>query len=213
MRADYLDRYARGNTLCHRLSVRGKLGATLMFILAVLWIPIQNWPLLGCLGCALFTALVLAEIPLGYVARRIGLLLPPVLGMALAAPISNGFAGGWDLTVTIVIRSLLTFSAGLWLVNTTPFESILKALADLGLPRLIVELLAFMYRYTFVVFDELARMRTAQRSRSFGRRGVIRDWASSAQLLGMLLIRSVNRAERIHGAMCARGWTGRMPES
>ena len=27
-------------------------------------------------------------------------------------------------------------------------------------------------------------------------------------MIGMLLIRSLNRAERIHGAMCSRGWDG-----
>ncbi|RPI86661.1 MAG: hypothetical protein EHM42_05800, partial [Planctomycetaceae bacterium] len=184
MRADYLDRYARGNSACHRLSPRLKLLLTLAFIIAALCVPYSFWPMHGCLGCVALSALVLAEVPPLYVLRRIGLLLPPVLGLALSAPISRGLTGGWELAWGIVFRSVLTFSAGLWLVNTTPFESILKALADLGLPRLFIELLAFMYRYTFVVFDELARMRTAQRSRTFGRQGIVRSWISGAQLVG-----------------------------
>ncbi len=212
MRADFLDRYARGNTVFHRLNPRTKLLLVLLIVIGVLLTPVGAWPVFGCLACGVYAALVIAEIPTKYILQRIGLLLPPVLGLALSAPISRGFQGGWELAATITCRSLLTFSAGLWLVNTTPFETLLGAMARLGLPNRFVELLAFMYRYTFVVFDELARMRTGQRSRTFSKPGLFALWISNASLLGMLLIRSLNRAERIHGAMCSRGWTGRMPE-
>jgi cobalt/nickel transport system permease protein len=67
-----------------------------------------------------------------------------------------------------------------------------------------------MYRYIFVVFDEFDRMRQARLARSFGRRRGWQEWVTSAQLLGMLLIRSLDRAERVYGAMCARGWDGRV---
>ena len=59
-------------------------------------------------------------------------------------------------------------------------------------------------------FDELARMRTAQRARTFKRPPGWLDWKGAVQLVGTLLIRALVRAERIHGAMCSRGWTGKM---
>lgn len=213
MRADFLDRYARGNTVCHRLSPRIKVCGVLLYILIVLLTPLSLWPLLGVLGCAVYAALVIAEVPTGYVALRIGLMLPSVGGLAVSVFLSRDPREGWELATLILVRSLLSFCAGLWLVNTTPFETLLATLAGLGLPRRFVELLAFMYRYCFVVFDEYARMRTAQRSRTVARPGLIGAWTSASMLLGMLLIRTLNRAERIHGAMCSRGWTGRMPET
>lgn len=212
MRADFLDRYSRGNTVFHRLDPRVKIVAVVVFIVGTLSTPTGAWPVFGALGCVVYAALVVAEIPNRYLLQRLGLLLPPVLGLALSAPLSRGLQGGWELAATMTLRSVLSFTSGLWLVNTTPFESLLVALSRLGFPRRFVELLAFMYRYVFVVFDELARMRTAQRSRTVTRPGLFASWYSAAGLLGMLLIRSLNRAERIHGAMCARGWTGRMPE-
>jgi len=63
------------------------------------------------------------------------------------------------------------------------------------------------------VFDELVRMRTAQRARTVARPSHWQSWRDGASLLGMLLIRSLNRAERIHGAMCSRGWTGQLPKN
>jgi cobalt/nickel transport system permease protein len=67
-----------------------------------------------------------------------------------------------------------------------------------------------MYRYIFVLWDELDKMRVARRARSFGQTGLWFRWKTSAQLIGMLMIRAMSRAERVHGAMCARGWDGRV---
>jgi|688.fasta_scaffold370858_2 cobalt/nickel transport system permease protein len=213
MRADFLDRYARGDTWCHRLPPRGKLWAVLAFLLVVMATPLSHWPLLGLAGCLVAAGLTLAEIPRQYVVQRVAWLLPAVLGLALAGPLSRGPSEGWQLALLISLRSVLSFLAGLWLVNTTPFDPLLQSLAEIGLPQRFVELLAFMYRYCFVVFDELVRMRTAQRARTVSPPSLWQAWRDATNLLGMLLIRSLNRAERIHGAMCSRGWAGRLPKN
>lgn len=213
MRADFLDRYARGDTWCHRLAPRTKLWGLLVYLLVVMITPLSCWPLLGLAACLVITALTLAEIPRGYVLQRLAWLLVALLGFAFAGPLSRGLSTGWELALLIAARSVLSFLAGLWLVNTTPFDPLLQALAEMGMPHRFVELLAFMYRYCFVVFDELVRMRTAQRARTVSAPSLWHVWRDAANLLGMLLIRSLNRAERIHGAMCSRGWTGRLPNS
>jgi cobalt/nickel transport system permease protein len=77
----------------------------------------------------------------------------------------------------------------------------------LGVPRVLVATLQFMERYLHVLGDELARMSLARRARSF-RRGSILSWRLLTGMLGMLLLRSFDRAERVHSAMIARGWDG-----
>ncbi|MSR58114.1 MAG: cobalt ECF transporter T component CbiQ [Planctomycetaceae bacterium] len=208
MAVDFLDRYSRGSTWCHRWPARLKIVLTLAVIVAVVLLPISLWPIHGCLACLIFAAHAVADIPLSYLLRRVALLLPVVLLMALCVPLSRGFSGGWELASALVARALLTFLAALWLVNTTPFDRLLAAFRQLGMPRSFVVLLAFTYRYLFVVFDELARMRTAQRARTFGRRSPWAVWNSTVQLVAMLLIRSLNRSERVHQAMLSRGWQG-----
>ena len=209
MPADFLDRFSRGSTVCHRLNARFKVLVTLAVIVLAASLPGSMWPAQGCLACLVFAALSLAEIPLAYLARRMALFLPLVAMTALAVPLSRGFAGGWETALGIVIRTTVAFLAALWLVSTTPFDRLLSALNRLGLPRLFTAMLAFVFRYLSVLFDELARMRTAQRARTFGARPVKSGWRNAVQLVGMLLIRALDRAERIHGAMCSRGWTGK----
>jgi cobalt/nickel transport system permease protein len=89
-----------------------------------------------------------------------------------------------------------------------PFAQLLVTLRRLRVPAVFVAILAFMYRYVFVIWDELDRLRTARKARSMGRTSLLFRWKSLAAMLGMLLIRSLTRAERIHGAMVSRGWTG-----
>jgi cobalt/nickel transport system permease protein len=210
MAPDFLDRYSRGNSVCHRLPARLKIVLTLGVILASLCLPIEQWPLHGCLLCLVFAAQSLAKIPLRYLLRRLTLFLPFVLLLAISIPSAQGFQRGWELFFAVLVRSALSFLAGLWLVNVTPFDELLTALRKFGVPLVLIAILAFMYRYLFVVFDELNRMRDARRARSFGRRSWRRELAERAQLVGVLLIRSLERAERVYGAMCARGWNGQI---
>ena len=55
------------------------------------------------------------------------------------------------------------------------------------------------------VINEAHRMKRARMSRTFTpqRR---RTWQAMASVVGQLFVRASERAERIYGAMCARGW-------
>jgi cobalt/nickel transport system permease protein len=93
--------------------------------------------------------------------------------------------------------------AGL-LVITTPFVDILRALRWMRVPEVLVDTLAFMYRYAFMLFDEFAAMRNSAKAR-----GGLADFRSTARTSGMIagriFLRSYDRAERIQQAMQARG--------
>lgn len=210
MESDFLDRFSRGDTFCHRLSPQLKLALTLAVIAIGLCTPIEHWPLHGVLLCVVFAAQSAAQIPLSYLWHRLVLFFPFVLLLSISIPSAHAFQQGWDLFAAVIVRSTLSFMAGLWLVNVTPFDQILVALRRWHFPLVFVALLAFMYRYLFVVFDELNRMRDARRARSFGRTSRWARWKGESQLIGMLLIRSLERAERVYGAMCARGWDGQV---
>ena len=75
------------------------------------------------------------------------------------------------------------------------------------MPPVLVATLQFMERYRHVLVEELDRMATARRARTFGRRGML-SWSLLGGLIGMLFLRTFERAERVHDAMIARGWDG-----
>jgi cobalt/nickel transport system permease protein len=75
----------------------------------------------------------------------------------------------------------------------------------MGMPAVMLTTLALMYRYLPVLAEESRRMQRARASRTFCR-GRRQAWETLSAILGRLFIRSVERAERIYLAMCARGW-------
>jgi cobalt/nickel transport system permease protein len=127
---------------------------------------------------------------------------------AVSVPLSQGFRGGWEIAQGILFRGTESFLSGLWLISVVPFDRLLATLRRLYVPAILLAILAFMYRFLFVLWDELDTMRAARRARTFDRAGLVFRWHNAAQMIGMLLIRSLGRSERVYGAMCARGWDG-----
>ena len=113
------------------------------------------------------------------------------------------------VAVSLLIKETLAFLATLLLVQVTPFRKLLAALRRLGTPAALVATLQFMYRYLFVLTEELDRMVTARRARAFRRSGRL-DWGLLTGLIGVLFLRAFERGEQVHSAMLARGWDGTM---
>ncbi len=206
--SDYLDRFGRSQSPCHRWPPILRVLAAVSMILAANCVPMSRGPLVGLVACAIFFAHTLARIPLLFVAKRLMFFWPPLLLMSLSLPLSQAGRTGWLMSVPIFVRGTLSFTAALWLVNVMPFDQLLVTLRRLHVPDVLLAILSQMYRFVFVLWDELDRMRIARRARSFGKSSMWAEWRVSAMMLGRLLIRALDRADRVHRSMLARGWTG-----
>lgn len=83
------------------------------------------------------------------------------------------------------------------------------ALGQLRLPDKLIHLFLFTVRYIGVLFDEYRRLRLAMRARAFVAGSNRHTWQTFGWLVGMLLLRSLKRSERILAAMKCRGFNGR----
>lgn len=214
-----LDRLSYRDTAVHRLDARAKVIATLLFVTTVVSFP--KYDILPLLPLFLFPVVIgtLGDIPAGLIARRVALVSPFALFIGIfnpfldrvAVPLAPGItvAAGWFSFASIVLRFSLSVSAALLLIATTSFPGICHALRRIGVPALFVTQLLFVYRYLFVLLDEASRMVRAREARSFGGGGI--SLRTFVRLSGNLLVRTLERAERIHGAMLARGFRGEMP--
>ena len=78
----------------------------------------------------------------------------------------------------------------------------------LGMPQVIVMQLGFLYRYIFVLIDEAMRVRRARDFRGAALAPVGRRLAAVGGVIGTLFVRTLDRSQRIHLAMAARGYRG-----
>jgi cobalt/nickel transport system permease protein len=196
----------------HRLDARGKLLATLAFVVAVVATPAGSWRLLGAMGLALtFLVGLSGAAPRTLFSRWTGFLVLVGFLSALVAPglAARSGSGVAETFFGVLAKNSLAFLAMLLLAAVTPWPDLILAMGRLGVPRVLVATLLFMERYLHVLLDELGRMITARRARSFRRRAPVSlAWGLLTGMLGMLLLRSFERAERVHAAMLARGWDG-----
>jgi cobalt/nickel transport system permease protein len=114
---------------------------------------------------------------------------------------------------TIALKSWISVQAALLLSFTTPFPDLVEALRRLRVPRLLVAIIGFMYRYLAVLTTEASRLNRARLSRSAvveGRGGGSLRWRAGVVggMVGSLFLRSYERSERVYAAMQARGFDG-----
>lgn len=211
-----LDLLAMQESAVHRLDPRAKVLTTLVFTVCV--VSFGRYEIAALLPFLLYpmVLLILADLPAGYIVRKVMVVLPFAVMVGLFNPFfdrqvllqlgSVDIWGGWLSFVSILLRTALTAGAAIVLVAITGFPAICEALGRMGMPRAFAVQLLFLYRYIFVLTDEGGRVARARQLRSCGKKGMgLRHFGS---LLGHLLLRTWERAERIHMAMLARGFSG-----
>lgn len=84
-----------------------------------------------------------------------------------------------------------------------------QAMARLGAPDKLVHLLILTLNQTHLLQQAYQRLATAMRARGFAPGNNWHSWRSLAQLMGLLLVRALERSKRLDAAMRARGFQGR----
>ncbi len=211
-----LEELAEKKTVIHGLHPLVKVLVTLFYIIAV--ISFNKYDLTGPLPLLVYqvVTVILAEIPAATLVRRALTALPFIAVIGLFNPLFDRspaiklpflvISWGWVSFFSILLKGALTVSAVLLLVATTGISGVAAALRVLGVPRIFILQLLMIYRYTAVLGEEAGRMVRAYSLRSVCRKGIApAHWGTFA---GQLLLRALDRAQRVYQSMCCRGFTG-----
>jgi len=94
------------------------------------------------------------------------------------------------------------------LAVSTSIFTLGHALHELGIPKKLVHLFFFTYRYIHVIYREYIRLVNAMKIRGFNPGTNLHTYRTFAYMVGMLLVKSADRAQRVHNAMLCRGFKG-----
>ncbi|MDD5772031.1 MAG: cobalt ECF transporter T component CbiQ [bacterium] len=214
----YLDYLSYKDTFIHRLDPRAKFIVTLVFIFMVISFPKHE--ISGLIPFLIFPVILvaLADIPIKIILKKLIVVSPFALMVGIFNPMLDrkilislfgiGISGGWISYLSIIIKFILTISSALILIATTSFPGICMAMENLGMPNIFILQLMFIYRYIFILGEEVVRTNNARELRSFGKKGY--EILTAGNILGSLLLRTIDRSERIYQAMCARGFNGKI---
>ncbi|MGB9597027.1 MAG: cobalt ECF transporter T component CbiQ [Candidatus Poribacteria bacterium] len=218
-----IDEYSNINSIINRRDPRIKIILFFLFILIILSTRPELFLVFVIYAVIIFVLMLLSKIPIKFIIKRSLVIIPFVIMIAIFTPflkkgeIAGGYSlGNIKLNVSydglmvfwnVLIKSYLSILCMILLTASTKFSDLLKAFEKLKIPRLIVILLSFTYRYIFVFQDELQSMTRAKESRSYGKKRWI-NFKTLANMVGVLFIRAYERGERVYYAMRSRGFEG-----
>lgn len=216
MKYGFLDRDAGIDSPLHRLDPRTKL---LLFFSAVVTVASEPAGELAAFpfyfGAIAVLALV-SRVPPGRLASRC-LAAAPFLLMAALLPWTAMALGGpqggpdpADFGASVLLRGLASILLLVLLTSTSAFHHLLWALRKLRAPEALGQIVTLMYRQLFILLDEWRRAAQARECRSAGKLN-LSPLSVYGKQLGVIFLRSWDRADRVHAAMLVRGFEGRLP--
>lgn len=206
MRHSFWDNYSAIKSPVHKINPRIKLLAA-FFLLIILAVLPYGYLLRAApvITVFLLASTLISRIPFIPTLRRILIILPIVIPVVL---INSFFMdGGAKNSLVLAMRSFLSIFTLIVLISVTKFRDILRTLTAWHFPKIMLMILSFMYRYFFLLTDELEKMIRATKMR-WGKRGGLKVIKIYGQILGILFIKSYIRAERVYHAMLMRGFDG-----
>lgn len=224
------DAYQETGSLIHRIDARVKVIVTFLLILLIALTPMGAFgAYVGFFAIVMAGALVARVDPLSILKRS--LIALPFAGAAVSLifTVPGPSLGtvpllGWSISSTglmrfasIMFKSFVSVQVAVLMMQTTHFTDMLWAFGALRVPRVLVAIFSFMYRYLFVLADEALRLTRARDSRSAalsgspGRSLAFRA-KTTGRMIGNLFLRSYDRSERVYQAMVSRGYRGELKQ-
>ena len=191
-------------------------------VYAVVVVLLSNlWVLAAALGLSL-SLLAMSGLPPRKTLKRMAMMDSFIIFMLVLLPFTMpgevmftlwGIEASWQglwraveigLTANAVILAVMT------LVGTMEPVTMGHALFALKTPERLVHLMMFTIRYIDVLREEYQRLRTSMKLRGFRPGTNWHTYRSFGYLVGMMLVRAIERSERILAAMKCRGFSGRI---
>lgn len=215
-----LDDLAAEDTWLTRLAPLAKTASLFVFLVTLASLGPER--LAGALGLLLVLPVlyILGQIPWKPVLGQLRPVLIMVGGIGLlnlywfrGAPVFLGsleIPGGLGVLLLLWGKALGCVLGAYLLLATTSLEKLACALQKLPLPRALIISTLLTWRYLVLLLQEGNRMATAYQLRAPESRGI--PWKISGSLLGLLFLRSLERAQLVYESMKLRGFQGRFPE-
>lgn len=216
--------YFKKDHLLSQVDARVKLGVSLFVLAMVLSYKGLAFPLL-ILGISL-TLCIRIKVPLRVFLLRFS---EPVFIASVVILLKFLFSGQepmfsiemWGITITghkdglmdglqIGSRILGAVSIVALLGFSTPFTEIMAGLSWLKIPKGLIEISLFAYRYIFVLFEDAMVIYNAQKNR-LGYSNIKRGLSSFGTLAGSLTLKAFEHSQNTTTTMLQRGYDGNIP--
>jgi cobalt/nickel transport system permease protein len=214
----HLEEFAEGNSFFHRLDPRVKFITAIPYIFVIAVMQERRGPFLSLIISFLMVAF--SRISFKNLIGRLVVVNTFILILWIFIPFSypgevvfnigslKATREGFLYVLSITLKANAIVLATIAILGTSEVFSLAHALVHLKVPDKLVHLFFFFYRYISVLHEEYTRLKNAMTIRCFRPKASIHTYKTYAYLVGMLIVRSYERSQRIYKAMLCRGFNG-----
>lgn len=217
----HLEEFAEGNSFLHRLDPRIKFITTIPYIFVIAVMQGTKGPFLALMIS--LSMIALSRISFKKLIGRLIVVNTFILVLWLFIPFSypgetvfnigyiRATHEGLLYTLSITLKANAIVLATIAILGTSEVFSLAHALVHLNVPNKLIHLFFFFYRYISVLHEEYTRLRNAMLIRCFRPKTNLHTYKTYAYLVGMLIVKSYDRSQKIYDAMLCRGFSGKFP--
>ena len=211
-----IEEFTQGDSFLHRLDPRVKIIVAISFSIVVATTDLYSIPLAAFFLPAV--VIIAARLDLKRVGWRLLIVNGFILFLWFFLPFTypgqtlfsfgpfKASEEGIEYVLLITLKSNAIILACIAFLATTPVLKLIHALNRLYLPEKLVHLFFFCYRYIHVIHLEYHKLDHALKIRCFKPKTDFHTYRTYAYLVGILLLRSYDRSNRIYNAMRCRGF-------
>ncbi|MBC2716423.1 MAG: cobalt ECF transporter T component CbiQ [Desulfobacteraceae bacterium] len=211
--------FAAGNSIIHRIDPRFRVAAATFYSFTVA-LCYEFQPLIAALAVSMVSVL-LSGVGLKKVFKRLALVNVFILLFWIVLPLTYAgntvyslgpvhvYPAGIVFAAKITIKSNAILMVLISFIATMTFATLGHSLSRLRIPEKLVFLLMITYRYIFVIQQEYQKIIRSIKIRGFKPKTTLHSYKTFAYVIGMLLIRASERADRVYNAMRCRGFKGK----
>jgi cobalt/nickel transport system permease protein len=118
---------------------------------------------------------------------------------------------GFIYVFNITLKTNAIILSTIALIGTIPVFKITHALRHLKIPKKLVMLFFFCYRYLTVLHRDYNVLYNAMKVRAFKPKNSLQTYKGYAYLISMLIMKSYEHSQRMYNAMLCRGFNGKFP--
>lgn len=200
-----IDTMAEQDTIIHRVSGTVKILVTLAYIIKIL--SMKHFNLISVAIILLYVATIsyFGKVSIKPILKRSLFTLPLIIGLVVVNLLYNFTLNQIMLSILLGFKCIFTVVGALLLISVTGIDNLGQSLIKLKVPKVLVSQILLTYRYITVLLEEGYRLKCAYEIRSGRQKISIKVWA---QIIGQMLLRSIDRAESVYKAMKLRGFNG-----
>ncbi len=210
--------FATGNSAVHNIDPRFRVIAAVVYSFAVA-LCYGFVPLITAFAVSA-VSLLMCRVSLKKVLKQLALVNGFILLFWIVLPLTYPGGATYPLGPVTIHQAGIAFAAKITLksnailmaliafIATMTLATLGHTLGRLKVPEKLVFLLMITYRYVFVIAQEYQKIIKSIKIRGFRPKTTLHTYKTFAYVVGMLLIRASERADRVYNAMRCRGFKG-----